>query len=129
MRLRERTGLVIWSPFDGDRNYTFLGRKDHMVKSRGYRIELGEIETVIASHEQVKHSVVIPIPDELIGNRIAAVIVPVSRGALGKEDVLRYCATRLPRYMVPEIVEFRDSLPMTSSGKVDRTNLGGIIAK
>jgi amino acid adenylation domain-containing protein len=109
---------------DSDGNYVFLGRKDHMIKSRGYRIELGEIEAVIANHEQVKNSVVIAIPDELIGNRIAAVIVPLTKDSLRKEDVIRYCATRLPRYMIPEIIEFRDSLPMTSSGKVDRKNLG-----
>jgi amino acid adenylation domain-containing protein len=108
---------------DSDGNYVFLGRKDHMIKSRGYRIELGEIEAVIADHEQVKNSVVIAIPDELIGNRIAAVIVPLSKGTIGKEDVVGYCAARLPKYMIPEIVEFRDSLPMTSSGKVDRKNL------
>jgi amino acid adenylation domain-containing protein len=108
---------------DSDGNYVFLGRKDHMVKSRGYRIELGEIEAVLADHEQVKSSVVVAIPDELIGNRIAAVIVPLSKGAIGKEDVIGYCARQLPKYMVPEIIEFRDSLPMTSSGKVDRKNL------
>ena len=100
-----------------------------MIKSRGYRIELGEIETALASHEQVKNSVVIPIPDELIGNRIAAVVVPFNKGTVSKEDVIRHCAGRLPRYMVPEIIEFRDSLPMTSSGKVDRKSLGGILAK
>ena len=122
-----RTGDVV--TLDGDRNYVFVGRKDHMIKSRGYRIELGEIETTIANHEQVKNSVVIAIPDELIGNRIAAVIVPLSKGTIGKEDVIRYCATRLPRYMIPEIIEFRDSLPMTSSGKVDRKNLNGVLSK
>ena len=122
-----RTGDLV--TLDGDGNYIFVGRKDHMIKSRGYRIELGEIETVIANHEQVKNSVVIAIPDELIGNRIAAVIVPLSKGTIRKEDVIRYCATRLPRYMIPEIIEFRDSLPMTSSGKVDRKNLGGILSK
>jgi amino acid adenylation domain-containing protein len=122
--LRERvykTGDLV--RLDSDGNYVFLGRKDHMIKSRGYRIELGEIETVIANHEQVKNSVVIAIPDELIGNRIAAVIVPLSKGTIRKEDVIRYCATRLPRYMIPEIIEFRDSLPMTSSGKVDRKEI------
>jgi amino acid adenylation domain-containing protein len=116
-----RTGDLVQLDSDGD--YVFLGRKDHMIKSRGYRIELGEIETVLADHEQVKNSVAIAIPDELVGNRIAAVIVPLSKGTMKKEEIVRYCATRLPRYMIPEIIEFRDSLPMTSSGKVDREKL------
>jgi acyl-CoA synthetase (AMP-forming)/AMP-acid ligase II len=98
-----------------------------MIKSRGYRIEMGEIEAVLANHEQVKSSVVVAIPDELIGNRIGAVIVPVGKGAISKDDVIGYCARQLPKYMLPEIIEFRDSLPMTSSGKVDRKSLKGIL--
>ena len=108
---------------DGDGNYVFLGRKDHMIKSRGYRIEIGEIETVLCSHPEIKSAVVIPIPDELIGNRISAIVVPLSPGKIEKEDILKYCSPRLPKYMIPESIEFRDSLPTTSSGKVDRREL------
>jgi amino acid adenylation domain-containing protein len=113
-----RTGDLVQLRTDG--NFIFLGRKDHMIKSRGYRIEIGEIETVLRNHPGIMNAVVIPIPDELIGNRIAAVIVPVKKGTIGKEDIIRDCATQLPKYMIPEIMEFRDSLTMTSSGKVDR---------
>ena len=113
-----RTGDLVQLGADG--NFIFLGRKDHMIKSRGYRIEIGEIETVLRNHPGIRAAVVIPIPDELIGNRIAAVIVPQKKGTIGKEDIIRDCATRLPKYMIPEIMEFRDSLTMTSSGKVDR---------
>lgn len=120
-----KTGDLV--TIDNDNNYLFLGRKDHMIKSRGYRIELGEIETAIASHERVKHVVAVPIPDELVGNRIAVIVVPVSENSLKKEDILGHCDQRLPKYMIPEIVEFRESLPMTSSGKVDRKKLSGIM--
>jgi len=58
----------------------------------------------------------------LLANRIAAVIVPLKKDTVEKEDVIRHCATRLPKYMIPEIIEFQDSLMMTSSGKVDREN-------
>jgi amino acid adenylation domain-containing protein len=108
---------------DSDGNYVFLGRKDHMIKSRGYRIEIGEIETVLCNHPQIKNAVVVPIPDELIGNRISVLIVPVTPDKIEKEDILKYCSKQLPRYMIPEIIEFRDSLPTTSSGKVDRKKL------
>jgi acyl-coenzyme A synthetase/AMP-(fatty) acid ligase len=113
-----RTGDLV--QIDSDGNFIFLGRKDHMIKSRGYRIEIGEIETVLCNHPDIMAAVIVPIPDELIGNRIAAVIVPLKKGTLGKEDIIRHCATRLPKYMLPEIIELRDSLMMTSSGKVDR---------
>jgi amino acid adenylation domain-containing protein len=111
---------------DPDGNYVFLGRKDHMIKSRGYRIEIGEIETVLCNHPEIKNAVVVPIPDELIGNRISVVVVPLTPGKMEKEDILKYCFAQLPKYMIPEIVEFRDSLPTTSSGKVDRKKLGDL---
>jgi amino acid adenylation domain-containing protein len=122
--LRERvykTGDLVH--LDSDGNYVFSGRKDHMIKSRGYRIEIGEIETVLCSHPAIKNAVVIPIPDELIGNRLSVIIEPMAAGKITKDDVLKYCIAQLPKYMVPEVVEFRDTLPMTSSGKVDRKKL------
>jgi len=109
--------------FDDDGNYVFLGRKDHMIKSRGYRIEIGEIETVLCNHPEIKNAVVIPIPDELIGNRISVIVVLLTPGKITKDDILQHCAQKLPKYMIPEIIEFRDSLPTTSSGKVDRKKL------
>jgi amino acid adenylation domain-containing protein len=114
---------------DSDGNYLFLGRKDHMIKSRGYRIEIGEIETILSNHDEIKRAVVIPIPDELIGNRISAILIPMTSDFPNKEDILKYCSNKLPKYMIPEIIEFRDSLPMTSSGKVDRKSLSESLNK
>jgi acyl-CoA synthetase (AMP-forming)/AMP-acid ligase II len=122
-----RTGDVV--KLDEEGNYIFLGRRDHMIKSRGYRIEIGEIETVLSNHDGIKAAVVIPIPDDLIGNRITAIIVPSNKNGIKKEDILRYCSKQLPKYMLPEIIEFRKSLPMTSSGKVDRKKLIELIHK
>jgi amino acid adenylation domain-containing protein len=119
-----RTGDLV--RLDDDGNYVFLGRKDHMIKSRGYRIEIGEIETVLCNHPEIKNAVVIPVADELIGNRISALIVPFSPDKITKDDVFKYCFAQLPKYMVPENIEFRDSLPTTSSGKVDRQKLKGV---
>jgi len=116
-----RTGDLV--ELDADGNYVFQGRKDHMIKSRGYRIEIGEIETILRNHREVKNAVVIPIPDELIGNRISAIIVPMAPGSITREELMQYCSQHLPKYMLPEIVEFRDDLPTTSSGKVDRQQL------
>jgi len=122
--LRERvykTGDLVH--LDSDRNFVFSGRKDHMIKSRGYRIEIGEIETVLCSHPEIKNAVVVPIPDELIGNRLLAVVEPLLIDKISRDEVLKYCMAQLPRYMVPEAVQFRECLPMTSSGKVDRKKL------
>jgi amino acid adenylation domain-containing protein len=116
-----RTGDLV--RLDSDRNYVFVGRKDLMIKSRGYRIEIGEIETVLCNHPGIKNAVVIPIPDELIGNRLSVIIEPSTPSKITKDAIAKYCSAQLPKYMIPEMIEFRDSLPTTSSGKVDRKRL------
>jgi len=116
-----RTGDLVTSDENGE--FLFLGRGDHQIKTRGYRVELGEIESVLYGHKLVREVAVIALPDELIGNRIRA-IVSLAEGATATEaDLQAYCADRLPRYMVPEVVEFRVELPRTLNGKVDRVAL------
>lgn len=120
-----RTGDLV--QLDAEDNYVFVGRKDHMIKSRGHRVELGEVEAVISGHPQVANVAVIPIPDELLGNRIAAVVVPLPDSGIGSADILQHCVSQLPRYMVPDRVELWDVLPSTSSGKVDRTRTAQLL--
>ena len=113
-----RTGDLVRERPDG--NLEFLGRRDHQVKTRGYRVELGEIETRLAAHPGVDEAVVVAIPDEEITNRLKAVVVPKPDAVVTPDALKQHCAATLPRYMVPETVEFRAQLPRTSSGKVDR---------
>lgn len=116
-----RTGDLVRQRPDG--NLEFLGRRDHQVKTRGYRVELGEIETRLSSHESVDEVVVVAIPDDEITNRLKAVVVLKAGAGLTADDLKQHCAATLPRYMVPETIEFRAQLPRTSSGKVDRRAL------
>lgn len=116
-----RTGDLVRLEADG--NYTFLGRRDHQIKSRGYRIELGEIETALYSHSEVEEAVAIAIPDDEIGNRIKALVVLKGESSLTNRHLEKHCANYVPRYMLPGEIEFRASLPKTSTGKVDRTSL------
>jgi acyl-coenzyme A synthetase/AMP-(fatty) acid ligase len=116
-----RTGDIV--TLDQDGNYVYVGRRDHMIKSRGYRIEIGEIEAAIYSHPEIKEAAVIPVPDELITNRIKAFIVTHNGNSLDAGDVRGYCSEKLPHYMVPEIIEFRKDLPKTSTGKINKPAL------
>jgi amino acid adenylation domain-containing protein len=122
-----RTGDLV--RMDEEGNYIFTGRKDQMVKSRGYRIELEEIEAVLSGHPGILNAVVVPVPDDLIGNRIIAVVVPGSGEAVSTEDIVLHCAALLPRYMIPERIDFHDSLPKTSSGKIDRRKIRDMVGK
>lgn len=121
-----KTGDIV--TVDDDGNYLYLGREDGMVKTRGYRVELGEIETVIYRHSAVKEVVVLPVPDEVLGNRLRAIISLNAETTLSREEVLAFCHRQLPHYMVPDIIEFCEALPKTSTGKTDRVSLARIFS-
>jgi acyl-CoA synthetase (AMP-forming)/AMP-acid ligase II len=111
-----RTGDLVLLGADGD--YQFVGRRDNQVKTRGYRVELGDVEAAIAANPAVVDCAVVAVPDEAVSNRLVAYVV-----ARAESDLLADCATRVPKYMVPERFEVIASLPVTSTGKIDRTRL------
>jgi amino acid adenylation domain-containing protein len=114
-----RTGDIVTLAPDR-KNWIYVGRRDHMIKSRGYRIELGEIEAALYSLVGVSEAAVIAIPDDLIGNRIKAFVVPSDPSGLTEKEVQEHCGSLLPRYMIPEKIEIRMDLPKTSTGKINR---------
>lgn len=116
-----KTGDVV--RLDEEGNYTFIGRRDHMIKSRGFRIELGEIESVLYNHPKIIEAAVIAVPDEEIGYRINAFVVLQNDAKTDIREYRRFCARYLPKYMIPENIELMSRLPKTSTGKVNRTAL------
>jgi amino acid adenylation domain-containing protein len=119
-----RTGDIVQVGQDG--LYRFIGRRDHQVKSRGNRIELGEIESALHTHPAVTDCAVVPVPDQVVTNRLWACVV--TSGAADTTSLLRTCRERLPRYMVPDHFEFLEELPRTSTGKTDRRALQSRLA-
>lgn len=116
-----RTGDLVKLLEDG--KYDFTGRRDSQIKSRGYRIELGEIEAAMLSHPHVREAAALAVPDGEIGNRIKAVVALHQADSLSVIELQQYCASRIPQYMIPELVEFFPVLPKTSTGKIDRVQL------
>lgn len=116
-----KTGDIV--TLDKEGNYIYIGRRDHMIKSRGYRIELGEIEAVLYSHHKIKEAAVVAIPDKLIGNRIKAFLVCSEQTTVDVKKIQNHCAKMLPQYMIPELIEFRENLPKTSTGKIEKNSL------
>jgi acyl-coenzyme A synthetase/AMP-(fatty) acid ligase len=112
-----------WVTIDEKGQFLLIGRKDHMIKTRGYRVELGEIESVMVAHPAVDEAVALAIPDEAIGNAIHAVVTTNSNNPLSSAELKRHCGEKLPPYMVPESIEFCDTLPRTGNGKIDRQRL------
>jgi L-proline---[L-prolyl-carrier protein] ligase len=116
---RYMTGDLVRRRADGA--LMFSGRRDMQVKTRGYRVELGEIEAALNALDVVLEAAVVAVPDETITNRLKAFVAttePTSRGAL-----TRMCRERLPAHMIPEEIEFREELPKSSTGKIDRRAL------
>jgi len=116
-----RTGDLARCRFDG--NIEFGGRMDHQVKVRGFRVELGEIEAVLGKHPAVQGAVAHAVEDVSGIKRLVGYVVP--RKSFDPAEVKSYLRGKLPEYMVPAVFVMLESLPLTSSGKVDRKALPG----
>ena len=116
-----RTGDLVRQVADG--NYHFIGRRDHQVKSRGYRIELGEVEAVLLSHADIIEAVVSAVPDEESGNLLHAHVVLRPDKIFDDQELAVFCRKSLPAYMIPARFHLAQSLPKTSTGKIDRARL------
>jgi tyrocidine synthetase-3 len=112
-----KTGdLARWLP---DGNVEFLGRMDFQVKVSGFRIEPGEIENWLMKHPGVKEAVVVPLKDSQGEVRLCAYVV----GGAAPDELHRYLSGITPGYMVPAYFEKIDAIPLTASGKVNRSAL------
>ena len=100
-----------------------MSRKDDIIKSRGEKVSPIEVENVIAELPEVEHVAVIGVADPLLGEAVKAFVVKAPDAALSERAVIAHCARNLENFMVPKFVEFRDSLPSTSSGKVKKSEL------
>jgi L-proline---[L-prolyl-carrier protein] ligase len=116
-----KTGdIVIESP---DGNYTYLGRRDRMVKRRGYRVELGEIEVALYRHPMIKEAAVVAVTDEEAGVKITAFLSSRAMKHPSLIEMKRFCAEHLPLYMIPDRFVWQDALPKTSTDKTDYQRL------
>ena len=118
------TGDLAWKDEEGF--YWYVGRADDVIKSSGYRIGPFEIESTIMELPYVLECGVSAAPDEVRGQVVKASIVLV-KGTEGtdelKKEIQNYVKKRTAPYKYPRIVEFRESLPKTTSGKIIRKKL------
>ena len=103
--------------------FYFVARKDDIIKSRGEKVAPKEVESVLYRLPQVVEAAVVGVPDPVLGQAIKAYLVIEEGSMLSERDVLRHCSQYLEDFMIPRYVEFRQSLPKTSSGKIQKRAL------
>lgn len=118
-------GTAVWS---GDRVRTdgqgllyFLGRDDAMIKTSGNRVSPTEIEEAAVASGVAAEAVALGYPDERIGEAIALVVRP-SAGR-DEAELRTYLKRELPNFMQPSAIIWRDELPLSPNGKLDRERL------
>ena len=116
-----KTGDIVIEAADG--NYTYLGRRDRMVKRRGYRVELGEIEAALYRYPMIKEAAVVAAPDEELGVKITAFLSSREAKRPSLIEMKRFCTQHLPLYMIPDVFSWHDALPKTSTDKTDYQRL------
>ncbi|WP_445220061.1 amino acid adenylation domain-containing protein [Bradyrhizobium sp. Pa8] len=100
------------------------GRSDNQIKVRGFRIELEEVEAALESHPAITKAAVVA---EGIDNhrRLTASVVP-ARDSLSSKDIVTHLCHTLPSYMIPAAFRLVDNIPLTASGKIDRSRLSSV---
>jgi 3-oxocholest-4-en-26-oate---CoA ligase len=104
---------------DEDGSITFRGRSSRIINTGGEKVFAEEVEQVLIEHPAVRDALVVGLPDERWGNRIAAVVAPVADGAVTAEVLTGHVAQRLADYKKPRLIVFVPAVRRSPSGKAD----------
>jgi len=98
----------------------FLDRIKDIIRRGGENVASKDVEGVLAAHPAVDGVAVVPVPDPVFQQEIKAVIVARHDTPLTARELWEWCAARLARYKIPRYIEFRDSLPVSGTGRVQK---------
>jgi long-chain acyl-CoA synthetase len=105
------------------------GRKKDIIIRGGENIYPVEVENVLCLHPNVLEVAVFGVPDPVLGERVAAAIMPLPGISITEEALKDYCKDRLAAYQVPELIRFISAIPKNPSGKVIKKKLQEAFAK
>ena len=100
---------------------TLVGRKKFFINKGGYKINPGEIEELLESHPRVEEAVAIGVPTSYGDEKVKAVIV--LNASCTEEELIEHCRGKIADFKIPSLIEFRDSLPKSPTGKIRRKML------
>lgn len=113
---------------DADGYLHLVARQSEIIKSGGHRIGPREVEQTIERLPGVAECAVVGVPDDLLGEAIAALVVCEPGAALDEDGIRRHAIELLPRHKVPARVCLVPALPRTPAGKLRRADLGALAA-
>jgi long-chain acyl-CoA synthetase len=116
-----KTGDVFRRDTDGF--HYFLGRTDDMFVSGGENIYPGDVERMLERHPAVAQACVVPIDDEIKGQKPVAFIIAKAGQKPDAEGIKRFALANAPAYQHPRFVWFMERLPLSTTNKIDRTAL------
>jgi long-chain acyl-CoA synthetase len=108
---------------DEDGWYYIVDRSKDMIIRGGYNVYPREIEEILLTHPDVSLCAVIGVPHESHGEEIKAVVIRNPGSELTEDELVAWCKEQMAAYKYPRIVEFRESLPMTATGKILKREL------
>lgn len=126
-------GMAVWS---GDRVRRdrqgllhFVGRRDAMIKTSGNRVSPQEVEEAAVATGLVAEAVALGLPDPQLGQAIHLVVRAAGSVAAAQAGLIPALTRALPNFMIPRHVHWRDAMPVSPNGKLDRVALGLELAK
>ena len=113
-----RTGDI--GMIDGDGYFFMVDRLKRMINASGFKVWPAEVEALMYHHPAIREACIIAAPDEKRGETVKAVVVLKDgyRGKVSEQDIIDWAHGSMAAYKSPRIVEFRDALPKSGSGKV-----------
>ncbi|MFE3453467.1 long-chain fatty acid--CoA ligase [Nonomuraea sp. NPDC059194] len=116
-----RTGDIATRDEDG--YYAIIDRAKDMIIRGGFNVYPRELEEVLMTHPAVSLAAVVGIPHESHGEEIKAYIIPNAGASITEDELVAWCKENMAAYKYPRVVEFRESLPMTATGKILKREL------
>ncbi|GAA3808138.1 long-chain fatty acid--CoA ligase [Sphaerisporangium flaviroseum] len=116
-----RTGDI--ATRDADGYYSIIDRAKDLIIRGGFNVYPRELEEVLMTHEAVSLAAVVGVAHESHGEEIKAYVIRKAGAALTEEALIDWCKENMAAYKYPRLVEFRESFPMTASGKILKREL------
>lgn len=120
-------GMAVWSGDrvrrDADGLHYFVGRRDAMIKSAGNRISPQEVEEAAVATGLVAEAVALGLPDERLGHAVHLVVRAAPGQENPQEELPKVLMRELPNFMQPRVIHWREAMPISPNGKLDRTGL------